>query len=108
MVPDRTERETVINAPVERVWDLITEPEHVGRWFGDAGAEIDPPRRPRGPLHRPHRTARRDRSLDGAARDPVGRPPGRDQADGRGELASSRGARRTTTVEPRNCSVCGM
>ena len=41
MVPDQIERETVINAPVERVWELITEPEHVGRWFGDAGAEID-------------------------------------------------------------------
>jgi uncharacterized protein YndB with AHSA1/START domain len=41
MVPDRIERETVINAPVERVWQLITEAEHLGRWFGDAGAEID-------------------------------------------------------------------
>lgn len=41
MVPDHIERETVINAPVERVWALITEPEHVGRWFGDAGASID-------------------------------------------------------------------
>ena len=41
MVPDQIERETVINAPVERVWELITAPEHVGRWFGDAGAEID-------------------------------------------------------------------
>ena len=41
MVPDQIERETVIKAPVERVWELITEPEHLGRWFGDAGAEID-------------------------------------------------------------------
>ena len=41
MTPDRIERETVINAPVERVWELITEAEHLGRWFGDAGAEID-------------------------------------------------------------------
>jgi uncharacterized protein YndB with AHSA1/START domain len=41
MVPDRIERETVIAAPPERVWTLITEAEHVGRWFGDAGAEID-------------------------------------------------------------------
>ena len=41
MVPDVIERDTVIDAPVERVWELITEPEHVGRWFGDAGAEID-------------------------------------------------------------------
>ena len=41
MVPDQIERETVINAPVERVWALITEAEHLGRWFGNAGAEID-------------------------------------------------------------------
>src|SRR5919107_2065513 len=41
MVTDQIERETVINAPVERVWELVTEPEHVGRWFGDAGAAID-------------------------------------------------------------------
>ncbi|HWM73825.1 MAG TPA: SRPBCC family protein [Nocardioides sp.] len=38
---DRIEREIVISAPVERVWTLLTEAEHVGRWFGDAGAEID-------------------------------------------------------------------
>ena len=42
MVPDSIERETVIDAPVERVWRLITEAEHIGRWFADAGAEIDP------------------------------------------------------------------
>jgi uncharacterized protein YndB with AHSA1/START domain len=41
MIQDTIERETTIAAPVERVWALITEPEHVGRWFGDAGAEID-------------------------------------------------------------------
>jgi uncharacterized protein YndB with AHSA1/START domain len=41
MAADQIERETVIAAPVERVWALITEAEHVGRWFGDAGAEID-------------------------------------------------------------------
>jgi uncharacterized protein YndB with AHSA1/START domain len=41
VVPDQIERETLIAAPVERVWALITEAEHVGRWFGNAGAEID-------------------------------------------------------------------
>lgn len=41
MVPDRIERETLIQAPAERVWELITRAEHIGRWFGDAGAEID-------------------------------------------------------------------
>ena len=35
------ERETVIAAPVERVWEVLTAAEHVGRWFSDAGAEID-------------------------------------------------------------------
>ena len=35
------ERETTIAAPVERVWSLLTEAEHVGTWFCDAGAEID-------------------------------------------------------------------
>ena len=41
MVPDQIERETVINAPPGRVWELITEAEHLGRWFGDAGAELE-------------------------------------------------------------------
>ena len=41
MVPDRIEREITIDAPVERVWSVVTEAEHIGRWFGDAGAEID-------------------------------------------------------------------
>src|ERR687897_922068 len=31
MVPDRIERETFINAPIERVWTLITEAQHLGR-----------------------------------------------------------------------------
>jgi uncharacterized protein YndB with AHSA1/START domain len=35
------ERETVIAAPVERVWSLLTEADHVGKWFSDSGAEID-------------------------------------------------------------------
>jgi len=41
MTPDSIERETTIEAPVERVWELLTQAEHVGRWFGDAGAEVD-------------------------------------------------------------------
>jgi len=40
-VPDRIEREVVIDAPVERVWALITEAEHFGTWFADSAAEID-------------------------------------------------------------------
>ena len=41
MVPEQIERETVIAAPLERVWALLTEAEHLGRWFGDAGAEVE-------------------------------------------------------------------
>jgi uncharacterized protein YndB with AHSA1/START domain len=41
MVADVIERETTIEAPVERVWSLLTEAEHLGTWFGNAGAEID-------------------------------------------------------------------
>lgn len=48
VVPDVVEQETVIDAPVERVWALVTEPEHLGRWLADAGAEIDP--RPEGKI----------------------------------------------------------
>jgi uncharacterized protein YndB with AHSA1/START domain len=38
---DSIEREVMIDAPVERVWELVTQAEHLGRWFGDAGAEVD-------------------------------------------------------------------
>ena len=41
MTPDRIEREITITAPVERVWSVLTEAEHIGGWFADAGAEID-------------------------------------------------------------------
>ena len=40
MAQDRIEREILIEAPRERVWDVLTNPEHVAKWFGDA-AEID-------------------------------------------------------------------
>ena len=36
MVPERIEREILIEAPVEVVWDVVTRPEHISRWFGDA------------------------------------------------------------------------
>jgi uncharacterized protein YndB with AHSA1/START domain len=41
MTPDRIEREITISAPVERVWSVLTEADHIGGWFADAGAEID-------------------------------------------------------------------
>ena len=41
MTPDRIEREITIAAPIERVWSILTEAEHIQGWFADAGAEID-------------------------------------------------------------------
>jgi uncharacterized protein YndB with AHSA1/START domain len=39
---DRIERDTFVEASVERVWAVITEPKHVGVWFGSGEpAEID-------------------------------------------------------------------
>jgi uncharacterized protein YndB with AHSA1/START domain len=35
---DTIEREILISAPIERVWEIVTTPEHMGQWFGDAGA----------------------------------------------------------------------
>jgi uncharacterized protein YndB with AHSA1/START domain len=40
MVPERVEREILIDAPPEVVWAVITEPNHVSGWFSDS-AEID-------------------------------------------------------------------
>ena len=40
MAPDRVEREILINAPIEVVWAVITDPAHVSGWFGET-AEID-------------------------------------------------------------------
>lgn len=41
MVPQEIKREIVIAAPMERVWAALTEPEHLGAWFGDSGATVD-------------------------------------------------------------------
>ena len=41
MSPDRIEREITIAAPVDRVWSVLTDAEHINGWFADAGAEID-------------------------------------------------------------------
>lgn len=35
------EREIVVAAPVERVWAVLTEPQHIGQWFGSR-AELEP------------------------------------------------------------------
>ena len=42
MSTDRIEREVMIAASPERVWAVLTEPAHVGTWFGTGSpAEID-------------------------------------------------------------------
>ncbi|WP_405884509.1 SRPBCC domain-containing protein [Streptomyces sp. NBC_01136] len=35
MIPDTIERAIVINASVERVWSVLSEPAFLGRWFGN-------------------------------------------------------------------------
>ena len=40
MATDRIEQEIHIQAPRQRVWQLLTEAEHISRWFGDS-TELD-------------------------------------------------------------------
>ena len=40
MTPDRIEREIVIDAPVDIVWAVVTEPEQMRGWFSDS-VELD-------------------------------------------------------------------
>jgi uncharacterized protein YndB with AHSA1/START domain len=40
VVPERIEREILIEAPIDVVWQVLTEPEHVAGWFSHS-AEID-------------------------------------------------------------------
>jgi uncharacterized protein YndB with AHSA1/START domain len=40
LVPDRIEREILIDAPVEVVWAVVTEPEQIQGWFSDS-VELD-------------------------------------------------------------------
>ncbi|MEV0645069.1 SRPBCC family protein [Phytomonospora sp. NPDC050363] len=43
MVPTRITREARVDAPVDRVWDVLTSPEHIAGWFGDsASVELRP------------------------------------------------------------------
>ncbi len=41
MTEDRVESHATIPAPARVVWALLTEPEHLGSWFSDAGAQVD-------------------------------------------------------------------
>jgi uncharacterized protein YndB with AHSA1/START domain len=38
---DRIERDILIQAPIERVWTILTEPAHLAAWFAFDGAEIE-------------------------------------------------------------------
>ena len=40
MVPERIEREIRIEAPIDVVWAVLTEPEHIAGWFSHS-VEID-------------------------------------------------------------------
>jgi uncharacterized protein YndB with AHSA1/START domain len=40
MLPQRIERDILIDAPVEVVWAVVTEPEHISGWFSDS-VELD-------------------------------------------------------------------
>jgi uncharacterized protein YndB with AHSA1/START domain len=58
MTTDRIEREIEIKAPIEHVWAVLTEPAHVGTWFG-AGTPAEIDLRPGGVMvldHGPHGT----------------------------------------------------
>lgn len=42
MAEDRIERTVNIAATTDRVWDILTKPEHIGHWFGDGSpATVD-------------------------------------------------------------------
>jgi uncharacterized protein YndB with AHSA1/START domain len=40
LIPSHIERETVIEAPLDVVWGILTQPVHIVRWFSDS-ADID-------------------------------------------------------------------
>ncbi len=40
MAVDSIEREVMIDAPLETVWAIVTEPAHIGTWLGSS-AEVD-------------------------------------------------------------------
>lgn len=41
MDTEQIEHEVVVAASPDRVWEVITQAEHLGTWFGDAGADVD-------------------------------------------------------------------
>lgn len=40
-VPDQIEREVFIDVPPERLWEILTEAEHIKAWFAFDGCDID-------------------------------------------------------------------
>jgi uncharacterized protein YndB with AHSA1/START domain len=38
LIMDRIEREVTVKAPIDRVWTVLTEPEHIAQWFGDSAS----------------------------------------------------------------------
>lgn len=48
MLTDQLTRETNIDAPIEHVWALLTEPANLAAWWCSGGAEVEP--RPGGAL----------------------------------------------------------
>jgi uncharacterized protein YndB with AHSA1/START domain len=40
VIPDRIEREVLIDAPIEVVWAVLTDAEHISGWFSDS-VELD-------------------------------------------------------------------
>lgn len=40
MIPQRIARDVLIEAPIEVVWAVVTEPEHISGWFSDS-IELD-------------------------------------------------------------------
>jgi uncharacterized protein YndB with AHSA1/START domain len=40
MISDSIEREVLIDAPIETVWPIVTEPDQISRWFA-SHAEVD-------------------------------------------------------------------
>ena len=67
-IPDEVRREIVVEAPQERVWRAITEPDELIRWFPDKIAEVDP--RPGGAI----RIEWRDGEFDDGTVDVVEEP----------------------------------
>ena len=41
MIPTQIEREIVIDAPIDLVWRIVTEPDQIKQWFA-AEAELEP------------------------------------------------------------------